>query len=241
MEGRSRPRLGYANVMSTLALFVALGGGAYAISGTTSSTKPVKACFKKKTGALRILRKGKRCRRTERTLTWNRQGRPGVAGTTGPGGPRGPKGATGSLDTSSFYTKAQSDGRFERTTETVYGRARSTNPNVEFFSWPELGLSVQTDPDAGTADDEIQLKNTNPPGTPLIVVLPSGIIGIDGGDSYVATTATDYSASTSQLEVIVRENPGSDPSPEDAPRQIIVHCYFGSESIDHCVGTRSQP
>jgi hypothetical protein len=44
---RRRPRSAYANVMSSLALFVALGGGAYAAAGVSSArmvrSKPVSA------------------------------------------------------------------------------------------------------------------------------------------------------------------------------------------------------
>jgi hypothetical protein len=39
-------------------------------------------------------------------------GASGASGATGPQGPQGPKGDTGTVDTSSFYTKGQSDGRF---------------------------------------------------------------------------------------------------------------------------------
>ena len=36
----------------------------------------------------------------------------GLQGPIGPQGPTGPQGATGSVDTTNFYTKSQSDGRF---------------------------------------------------------------------------------------------------------------------------------
>jgi hypothetical protein len=78
--------LTYSNVMATIAVFVAVGGGAYAV--TSSSNKPVKACAKKQSGALRLLDKGK-CKRSERAVRWNQKGRRGargVAGLTGPAG-----------------------------------------------------------------------------------------------------------------------------------------------------------
>jgi hypothetical protein len=48
MRVMPRPSLSYANVMSTIAVFLALGGGAWAVTGQTGQ-KPltVTACVKK--------------------------------------------------------------------------------------------------------------------------------------------------------------------------------------------------
>jgi hypothetical protein len=48
----------------------------------------------------------------------------GIPGATGPQGPAGPQGPTGTVDTSAFYDKAASDGRFQpRYTQTVVVRS----------------------------------------------------------------------------------------------------------------------
>jgi len=74
--------------------------------------KPIKACADRKTGAMRYIDKG-RCKRTERTLTWNQigltgaAGPEGIAGTTGVAGPQGPAGtpgASGGLSSPTGFT-----------------------------------------------------------------------------------------------------------------------------------------
>ena len=94
------PHPTHATVVSYLALFVALGGSAYAVTGSTSPV--IRACYARRTGALRVVRAG-RCAPGERSLSWNQKGLPGE---TGPQGPQG------TVDTSQFYTKTQSDGRY---------------------------------------------------------------------------------------------------------------------------------
>ncbi|MEI2701395.1 MAG: hypothetical protein V9E83_03220 [Baekduia sp.] len=113
------PGLSYANVMSTIAVFLALGGGAWAV---TAEQKPVtvSACVKKagaQKGQLRVVSATAKCRKTERNLKWTSastttpvsqqpgtsgsdgvngaSGVSGASGAAGPTGPAGPAGATG--------------------------------------------------------------------------------------------------------------------------------------------------
>jgi hypothetical protein len=103
MPGVLRRHLTYPNVVATLCLFALVGGGTVAIgqSGGGGSSRTVTACVKKRGGAMRM---AKRCRSTERKVTWNRQGPAGpagragydgVAGAQGIPGPPGPEGAIG--------------------------------------------------------------------------------------------------------------------------------------------------
>lgn len=92
-----RPTVGYSDVMATIAVFMALGGGAYAVTSSPGGGV-VTACAKKKAGALRVIKQGKRCKRGERKLVWNVQGlagNPGGAGLQGPKGDAGQQGAKG--------------------------------------------------------------------------------------------------------------------------------------------------
>jgi hypothetical protein len=83
---RLRPRLTYANVMSTVAVFVALGGGAYAaVSAIPGPGGVIHGCYKKKGGSLRLVPAGRRCTKSELAIAFDQQGPPG---------PRGPNGAT---------------------------------------------------------------------------------------------------------------------------------------------------
>src|SRR3954447_15623006 len=82
MSRTLRSRITYANVMSTLAVFIALGGGAWAVSGRSAASngrergatasaaegnKLIHACADDGNGALRISRK---CGRGEHRVNW---------------------------------------------------------------------------------------------------------------------------------------------------------------------------
>jgi hypothetical protein len=95
---RLMPRPTFANVCALSALVLAGGGLATAAVPDRSGT--ITACLKPGTGALRMLdtaRRGAagRCRRGERTLTWNQQGRPGADGRPGRDGVSGANGING--------------------------------------------------------------------------------------------------------------------------------------------------
>ncbi len=93
---RLRPRLNYANLVATAALFFALAGGAYAVSG--GFTPVIHGCVNGRSGALRVLSHGTACRSGEHALAFDQRGPAGPAGArgaTGAAGPAGAQGATG--------------------------------------------------------------------------------------------------------------------------------------------------
>jgi hypothetical protein len=108
----------FTTVIITVA--VTLCATALASAATPAS---IKACANKKSGALRLLAKGK-CTKKERALSLSQtgpagaKGSPGTpgdsgaAGPTGPQGPNGVQGPNGTPDPSNFFTKSESDGRF---------------------------------------------------------------------------------------------------------------------------------
>lgn len=83
-----RPRLTYANVVSTLALFSALGGGAFAATKFVGSGDVVRLCVSP-VGAVRVLKVGAKCGRGSTVV---RVDQTGPRGQTGPQGPPGPQG-----------------------------------------------------------------------------------------------------------------------------------------------------
>jgi hypothetical protein len=107
-----RSRLTYANVVATGALFVALGGGAYALSGVPDRSGVYHGCADPKTGALRVVPQASSCRKArtvtrgtrrvripgESPIAWNQQGRPGVNGVNGNNGVNGSNGANGATN-----------------------------------------------------------------------------------------------------------------------------------------------
>ncbi|MDX6674719.1 MAG: hypothetical protein QOH11_2137, partial [Solirubrobacteraceae bacterium] len=101
-------RLTYANIVATVAVFLALGGGAYALSGIPDSGGVYHGCVAS-SGALRVVSKASSCLKArtvkrgsrrvripgESAIVWNQQGRPGVNGAQGPAGPQGFQGQQG--------------------------------------------------------------------------------------------------------------------------------------------------
>jgi|SRR5664279_3747845 hypothetical protein len=97
---RIRRHLSYANVAATLALVLAMSGGAIAATGGFTSGATLRACANEE-GAIRLLKPGKTCRKGQKTVAWNMTGpagatgAPGTAGATGAAGIPGAKGADG--------------------------------------------------------------------------------------------------------------------------------------------------
>ena len=84
-----RPRLSYANVMATIAVFVALGGGIYATASVIGPDGQIQGCVSKR-GRLTVLGPGKKCGKGTSEIAWNQQGRQGIQGDPGPStGPAG--------------------------------------------------------------------------------------------------------------------------------------------------------
>ncbi len=95
MLNRVRSHLSYANVVATGALFVALGGGAYGLTGVPDRNGVYRACADDKTGALRAVANTSSCRKAktvkrgkrriripgESAIAWNQQGKPGAPGS----------------------------------------------------------------------------------------------------------------------------------------------------------------
>jgi hypothetical protein len=102
-------RLTYANVVATGALFLALGGGAYALTGIPDRGGVFHGCVSNTTGLLRVVKSASSCQKPttvrrhgkrvrlpgELAVSWNQQGPRGLQGTLGIQGTQGQKGDTG--------------------------------------------------------------------------------------------------------------------------------------------------
>jgi hypothetical protein len=88
-----RRHISYANVASTLALVLAMAGGAYAALAPVRNGV-VHTCYRKSGGALRVVSAGARCTRHERALAFDQRGPVGGRGPRGTAGPQGPTGKT---------------------------------------------------------------------------------------------------------------------------------------------------
>jgi hypothetical protein len=83
--------------IALLALFVALGGTSYALSGrdANGSPKTLYACVTKEFGTLNLSTAGASCPKGERKISWNTAGHRGAAGKRGAKGATGDTGTTG--------------------------------------------------------------------------------------------------------------------------------------------------
>jgi hypothetical protein len=81
--------------MSTLAVFFAVGGGAYAASSIVGPSGVIHGCYAKKNGALRLVAANKNCSRKELPIALEEMGPPGPRGVRGAPGPKGAAGAKG--------------------------------------------------------------------------------------------------------------------------------------------------
>jgi hypothetical protein len=74
-----RSGLTYANVMATIAVFLALGGGALAATSFVGSDGTIKSCVSS-SGNLKVLKPGKKCAKGTTKIAWNQNGPRGQAG-----------------------------------------------------------------------------------------------------------------------------------------------------------------
>ena len=131
MFRNARARISYANVTSTAALVLALGGGAYAaVSGIPGKDGVIHGCFQKKKGNLRVVRAGKRCAKSEAALSWNQKGiqgiqgvagTPGAAGAGGAKGDKGDKGDQGPIGPSDLFSRTV-ETNINLPTDNTFGR-----------------------------------------------------------------------------------------------------------------------
>jgi hypothetical protein len=109
--------LTYANVMATVAVFIALGGSSYAavtLSKNSVNTGQIK------NGQVKTADLGKNAVTGNKVADHSLLAKDfklgqlpaGAQGPAGASGPQGPKGETAAVDTSNFYSRAESDDRF---------------------------------------------------------------------------------------------------------------------------------
>ncbi len=147
---RIRRHLSYANVAATLALVLAMSGGAVAASGGLSSGGTLRACANEE-GAIRLLKAGKHCKRGQKSVSWNQQGPAGAKGTPGaasaPGasGPAGVPGKDGSPGTAIAYGTFEASGTLEpETNSTALTTANVDHVETGVYCFRNLSFTPNT-------------------------------------------------------------------------------------------------
>jgi hypothetical protein len=91
---RLKSVLTYSNVMSSIAVFLALGAGAYAASTFVTSRGVIHGCVAKG-GQLTLVKPAAKCPKGGQPIAWNQQGAPGQSGGRGAIGSNGAAGWNG--------------------------------------------------------------------------------------------------------------------------------------------------
>jgi hypothetical protein len=144
-----------------LALIVALGGiGIAAIPGRDGV---INACYAKKTGDVRLVEKGKKCKRGEKKTKWNQKGRTGASGQIGPIGPQGLKGDKGDKG-----DPGQAGTNGENGIDGSAGQAGSSGPGLLFGTGTvNQGMTIYTSLAGANTTDQATAYTPIPPGASL--------------------------------------------------------------------------
>jgi hypothetical protein len=96
-----------ALIVSLMALVLAMGG--FAAAAIPDRTGTIHGCYKKKKGTLRLV-SGSKCKKSEKSISWNQKGANGASGAAGAKGDKGDAGADGSAVA---YAHVNSDGTLD--------------------------------------------------------------------------------------------------------------------------------
>jgi hypothetical protein len=113
--------------MATIAVVVAVGGGAYAAASGSlvGGDGTINGCVKRKGHALLVLKPGKKCPKRTTTLTFNQTGPRGEPGQNGVAGVAG-------APATRYFESVQSDGKLGTGTATASARAQKGFYDVTF-------------------------------------------------------------------------------------------------------------
>ena len=78
-----------------IGISIVLGASILSVGVSNAAGSSIKACAKKSNGAMRLIDVSKKCKKSERTLTWGTKGATGAKGATGPTGATGSDGPAG--------------------------------------------------------------------------------------------------------------------------------------------------
>jgi hypothetical protein len=158
MLSKFRSRLSYSNVIATIALFSALGGGAYAASKIPKNS--VGTAQLKSNAVISSKVKNRSLLAVDFKAGQLPKGPKGDQGIQGLKGDKGDKGDTGTVNTSNFYTKSQSDSNFVAKDSSGVVNVPTTNPpNTTVLTHGTVTFSATcTDENNGPPDNEFRLK-----------------------------------------------------------------------------------
>lgn len=140
---RLRPRLTYANVTATIALFVALGGSSYAAFALPRNSVGDQQIRAGGVRSSEVRDRSLRLRDLSLSARASLKGARGAAGSTGPAGPAGAAAVK-------YFATAEASGRFVRGNAVAGGREGAIGTYVVEFAAPVAACSYSAT--LGTAD-----------------------------------------------------------------------------------------
>jgi len=195
----------FSNVISVIALFVALGGVGYA--ALVGSDGVVHACAKKTNGAARIVKAGKKCKASESVLTWNQKGQQGDKGAKGDDGAKGATGAAGTAGAAGAPGVAGTPGTngtngMGLTSGATFfqgGSARFAAPSGETSAQPSEAFMQVLTPNHAITISELAAKTDISPGA--AVSIQFSLDGAPSGPICTMSTAATLCAPSGTLSV----------------------------------------
>jgi len=225
-----RSRLTFANVAASLALFLALGGGAYAATSNAlvGSGGVIHGCVLKD-GTLSVVSAGKKCPKHTSTLVFDQKGPQGSAGATGVAGAPGAAGAGGAAGATGA-TGAAGPGA------TSYFATVAANDDYNGVTLANGVIISGGCPDAGSAsDNNVFLELQAEPDTHGIGGIDLQASGTDASDGGLAALDSDNPGGTGPLvngttsvdiDVIAR----SSQTASNSFYRVDFHAYYNSST-----------
>lgn len=223
-------RPSHATVVAYLALFVALGGSAYAVAAITGkdirNRSITRVDIKKNglTGREILERALGRVPRARRAGTANNALTALQAGNA----------TSADVAKNSDALAGQTAGFFEKSSRTSFGRGAVNPSGVSseqvLVSWTEMGIEVKTATNQATCGGDLRVTVTNTkPGGPAAQLIQKG----PGAEMTIAGGATERVCSDDPdgLDFEVTDSTG---------RMLFVDCAPANSEL-RCVGTRSEP
>jgi hypothetical protein len=234
-----RDRLSYANVVATLALFVALGGSSYAALSITSKDVKNRSLkggdLKKDTVTGSEIRESK-LGRVPSALNAASADVSKSAGTATTAG-SATTAAAADVARDAQNLAGQSAGAFEKSTRTQFGNAAAAPAGVSgesvLLSWPEMGVEVTNASPAASGcggQAAIAVRNTKSSG-PSALVFSEGDAG-----PVVAPGGKGYDCGA----VFAGNDEFRGQVTDSTNKTLFVDCVQAQGQI-RCLGTRSEP
>ncbi len=140
-----------------------LGASLLSVGVSNATGTSIKACAKKSNGAMRLIDVSKKCKKSERTLTWGTQGSAGATGATGPEGTAGATGATGAtgsngLSTAYAFTNTQKNLLYAEVPQTI---VTAQSLPAGSYVWSQSMEVSFVNPEDGGGDAELNSESNN--------------------------------------------------------------------------------